>query len=143
MENWVSYVVAIAVGVVIGLGIVWRRSGEFKLDKRKLLEHCFGEAVYARSFSLSETRDWIKEREKLLKDGCKALVAKVNNETLKMLGKELKLDFDSDDEKYLVIVLVSRQDNAIKDSVLIKYEELNAQLEDALAKGNGALVVEG
>ena len=144
MENFWYYILAAAVGIALGLFIAYKivKGKKFKLDKHKVLKHCFGEPVYAGTFSLGEAKDWIKERENLLKNGCKSVIAKVNNQTLKMLGVELALNFDANPGNYLVVAIIDKDKNEIKDSVLIKYDKLNTVLEDVLAKGDGVLVVE-
>ena len=139
-----NMVIVLVIGGAIGAFIVYKlfiMKKETKEERvRKFLEHCFGEAAYAGSFSLSEARDWIKARKTLMEEGAKALVAKARNDTLKMLGRELNLALDAGN--YLVIAIVSDAEKKIKDSVLIKYDRLEPQLEDLLAKGNGVLVVE-
>ena len=45
-------------------------------------------------------------------------------------------------ENYLVLVIMTGN-KEITDSLLVKYEKLDQELENALAKGNGILVVKG
>lgn len=65
---------------------------------------------------------------------------KINDNTLKSLGKELNIGFEL--ENMMIVAIVNTQSSYIIDSVLIKYETLDQNLEKTLAKGNGVLVVE-
>ena len=64
---------------------------------------------------------------------------KVDGNTMKSLGKDLDT---RGIESYIVLVVMTG-DKQIVDSLLVKYEKLDQELEDALAKGNGILVVKG
>ena len=142
LGTWTYYVTAIVIGFILGFIAYKIWSKPKLLSKEKVLTHCFGEITYVKTFSLSEARDWIKARKNMLEDGGKASVIKVTNKNLSMLVnelKEFKLNFDTGD-KYLVLVVV--KDDEIKDSSLIKYENLNVNLEDALGS-DGNFVVEG
>jgi len=143
MENnlW-GYIIAVVIGLALGGFIAYKRlkGKKFKLDEQKVLENIFGETVYARTFTIGEARDWIKARKNLLEQGGKALILKVSNKALNMLGHELELNFDKENEKYLVIAIIQNDENIVA-STLIKYDKLNANLEDALAE-SGSLVVE-
>ena len=61
-----------------------------------------------------------------------------------MFGLEMKkINVKIDSTQFLVIAIVSQNDNEdIIDALLVKYKTLDAKLEEALAKGNGTLVVE-
>ena len=76
----------------------------------------------------------------MLQDGAKAIVLQANSETLKGIGKDL--DIGNNLKNNLVIAIVDESCKNISDSVLIKYETLDARLDEALSKGNGVLVVE-
>lgn len=136
------------VGVMVGgiaLGIILDRitiavMENKRLEKEKILEKCFGEPMYTSLFSMSEVRDWIKSRETLLQNGAKAVVLKANSETLRGIGKDL--DIGNNLKNNLVIAIIDETSKNISDSVLIKYETLDAKLDEALNKGNGVLVVE-
>ncbi|MBQ4418252.1 MAG: hypothetical protein II870_01340 [Synergistaceae bacterium] len=106
------------------------------------LEKYFDAPVHASIFTLREVRDWIQKYSKLLDKGCKAIVYKVNNNTLNMFGSDFNVNFNFDVEKYLAIVIASKSADQIKYSVLINYDSLDQQLENALAPGNGVLVIE-
>ena len=136
------------VGMMVGgiaLGIILDRiviavAENRKIEKEKVLEKCFGEPMYTNSFSMSEVRDWIKSREEMLQNGAKAIVVKANSETLRRIGKDL--DIGNNLKNNIVIAIVDETGKSITDSVLIKYEVLDAKLEESLDKGNGVLVVE-
>ena len=108
------------------------------------LKKYFSAPVHASIFTLREVKDWIQKYSKLLDKGCKAIVFKVNNKTLKTFGIEFNVNFNFDIEKYLAIVIASRSADQIriKYSVLINYDSLDQQLENELAPGNGVLVIE-
>lgn len=129
----------IAIGIIldrIAVAVMENR----KLEKEKILERCFGEPMYTSSFSMSEVRDWIKARESLLQNGAKAIVLKANSETLRRIGKDL--DIGNNLKNNIIIAIVDEASKNISDSVLVKYETLDAKLEEALSNGNGVLVVE-
>lgn len=144
MIKYVGFFVGgIAVGIAAGIiidRILASISEKRKVDQDKILENCFGEPMYASSFSMGEVRDWIKSREEMLKNGAKAIVLKANSETLQRIGKDLAIGKDL--KNNIVIAIVDETNKNITDSVLIKYETLDEKLEEALDKGNGVLVVE-
>lgn len=138
-----KYVVAAAGGVVAGIVIyklIEHYRNNQKTEKARILEQCFGEPMLASTFSMREVRDWIKAREDKLKGGSKAAVLKVNETTLKSFGKDL--DIGDGLENNIVIAIVNSTTKEIEESVLVKYEKLDANLEMALDRGNGVLVVE-
>ena len=129
----------IAIGIILDKMIIAVMENK-KLEREKILEKCFGEPMYTSLFSMAEVRDWIKSRETLLQDGAKAIVLQANSETLKGIGKDL--DIGNNLKNNLVIAIVDESCKNISDSVLIKYETLDARLDEALSKGNGVIVVE-
>lgn len=133
----------IAVGVVIGIAIqkqIEQTEKNKKTERSKILETCFGEPMYTNTLSMTEVRDWIKAREEKLKSGSKAVVMKVNETTLRNIGKELNIGDGV--ENNVVIAIINSATKEIDDSALVKYEKLDTRLEAALNKGNGVLVVE-
>ena len=137
-----NYVVTFAAGVAAGIVLekALSKMQESKvMGRAEALRACFGEPMCTTTFTFAEAKEWIKARESALSGGSKAIVAKVNSNTLKGLGKEMNIDGV---ENYLIMAIVSK-DNDIQDSVLIKYERIDQELDTALEKGNGALVVEG
>lgn len=140
MVKYVGIMVGgIALGIILDRIIIAVMENK-KLEKEKILEKCFGEPMYTSSFSMGEVRDWIKSRETMLQNGAKAIVLKANSETLRRIGKDL--DIGNNLKNNIVIAIVDEASNNISDSVLIKYEILDAKLDEALSKGNGVLVVE-
>ena len=133
----------IAVGAAVG-GIVHKMIVQAEKNKKseraKLLENCFGEPMYTNTLSMTEVKDWIKAREEKIKSGSKAVVMKVNETTLRNIGKDLDIGDGVDNN--IVIAIVNSATKEIDDSTLIKYEKLDSNLESALSKGNGVLVVE-
>ncbi len=142
-----KYVLAAAGGIAIGIavGVILQKQLEQaeknkKSERAKLLESCFGEPMYTNTLSMTEVKDWIKAREEKIKSGSKAVVLKVNETTLRNIGKELNIGDGV--ENNLVIAIINNTTKEIDDSTLIKYEKLDTRLESALSKGNGVLVVE-
>lgn len=139
----------LAIGFIIGYMIGKKRGASaLPLDPPPTLEEVlaemFGDATYAASFSLRDARDWVKARKDKLEVGYKAMIFKVNSKAMSMFGHKLrKINIDVDSEKFLVIAIVSVNDNEdVTDSLLVKYERLSANLEEALSKGDGVMVVE-
>ena len=142
---WITVTVVLALAAALGF---WARKFFIRksdpcIDLEKLLTDLFGQAVYSVTFSLREARDWIKARQDKLNAGKKAVVCKINSQTLPMFGLELKkLNLKIDSTQFLVIAIMSQNDSEdIIDSLLVKYKTLDAKLEEALAKGKGTLVV--
>ena len=140
-----NYVLAVSAGVVAGvaIGIVIEKNlakmnASNVMERSEILRNTFGEPMCTTKFSLNEAKEWIKARQNLLDEGSKAIVLKANSQTMKNLGKTINLDGV---ENYLIIAVVSKA-NDIQNSVLIKYEKLDDELEKLLEKGNGTLVVE-
>ena len=52
------------------------------------------------------------------------------------------MDIGNNLKNNIVIAIVDEASKNISDSVLVKYETLDAKLEEALSNGNGVLVVE-
>ena len=133
----------VAVGIAAGL-IIYKIIEQSKTvrqeDSSKILENCFGSPMYASTFSISEVKDWLKNREDLINNGSKAVILKANAQTLKNIGKDL--DIGDGAEKNLIIAITDEVNKAVKDSVLVKYDKLDEKLESALNAGNGILVVE-
>ena len=125
--------------------LVWRKflkPEQPKVNIEKILADIFGEPVYATNFSLREARDWVRARQHELKAGSKAVLCKVNSKTMHMFGQELKtLNVDIDAEKFLVVAIVNINNN-FSDTLLVKYDKLTSNLEEALSDGDGTLVVE-
>lgn len=143
MEKW-KIVLIVCVCLVILIVTVWliRKLLELRnLKNQSTLETCFGEPLYSDYFTLKEAKDWIKERESQLKNGCKAIVLKATKDTMKSLGKEIEVETNAGN--FLVIAIVNGSTQSINDSVLIKYDSLDDKLEEALGKGNGVLVIGG
>lgn len=131
-------------GIVVGAAadrLAVRRK-ESKIERRRrILYSCFGDPMFAGTFSLSEARDWVKARSEQLEEGCRAVVCKASNRNFKMLHQELEIDLDK--EQYLIVAIVNDNDkDNIRESLLVRYDRLDAKLENALSKGDGVLVVE-
>lgn len=139
----VDYVITFAAGAAIGVLLdkfVFAKMQESGIQSRTdALRACFGEPMSATRFTFQEVKDWINARKDQLSNGAKAAVVKVNENTMKSIGKDL----DTRGMDNYIVLLVMTEDKQISESLLIKYETLDRELEDALAKGNGILVVKG
>lgn len=139
----VDYVITFAAGAAVGVLLdkfVFIKMQESGIQSRTdALRVCFGEPMSATKFTFQEVKEWIHARKDQLVDGAKAAVVKVNESTMKSIGKNLDT---RGVENYIVLVIMTG-DKQIEDSLLVKYETLDQELEDALAKGNGILVVKG
>lgn len=137
----VDYMITFAAGAAAGVlleKLVFTKMQENDIQCRTdALRKCFGEPVSATKFTFSEVKEWIYARKDQLVNDTKAAVVKVNGNTMKSLGKDLDT---RGVENYIVLVIMTG-DKQIADSLLVKYEKLDRELEDALAKGNGILVV--
>lgn len=130
----------VAIGIIIEKLIAQMKENQ-RIEHSKILESCFGEPMYTNCFSMEEVKEWLKGREDKLKAGAKAVILKANKNTLQKIGKDLDIGENSD--KNIIIAIVDESNQSIEDSILIKYEKLDDALENALAKGDGVLVVEG
>lgn len=139
----VDYVITFAAGAAIGVLLdkfVFTKMQENGIQNRTdALRACFGEPMSATKFTFAEVKEWIQGRKGQLVDDAKAAVVKVDENTMKSLGKNLDT---RGVENYIVLVIMT-SDKQIADSLLVKYEKLDQELENALAKGNGILVVRG
>lgn len=140
----VKYVLSVAGGVAVGIiiaKIIMQMKENQKIERSKILENCFGAPMCTNQFSMNEVREWIKGREDKLKAGAKAVILKANKSTLQKIGKDL--DIGEGISNNIIIAIVNEATNDIEDSILVKYETLDDDLESALANGNGVLIVEG
>ena len=171
MESDVVGVIGLAYEVMKDtIGISWIRAGVFLvlisiigyfLCKRKqpstpppplpqpevrILEKLFGSTVYAANFGLRDVREWTRPRESKLRSGSQAVVFKVNSKALKMYVSDFKrlgLDFDDHERigKFLVIVIYDDKMQTCTDSLLVKYHDLDKQLDDVLASGGDKFIL--
>ena len=133
-----NYVFTFAAGLAAGIVLEKALSKMYTstvAGRTDTLRACFGEPMCTTTFTFNEAKEWIKSRETALSNGSKAVIAKANSKTLKGLGKEMNIDGV---DNYLVMAIIN-QSNDIQDSILIKYECLDQDLENSLAKGNGIL----
>ena len=138
----VKYILTVAGGIVIGIIIekmIIQSKENKKLECSRLLEQCFGQAMFTSNLSMKEVQEWIKGREDRIKSGSKAIILKANKSTLSKIGKDIEV---WEDNNNIVIAIVDDVTHNIEDSVLIKYEKLDQALENSLAKGDGVFVVE-
>lgn len=162
-DNSLFFLLGSAFGAACGVALeklvfprLWASSDN--QSGEEALKNCFGEPMVTTTLTLSEVRDWIQARKDLLVNGTKAVVAKVDEETMKSLGERFDLRKIGN---YLILAIMKAPtkgttpqpgskegkrrfgDDEMVASLLIKYEKLDQELESLLAKGNGVLVVKG
>ena len=115
--------------------IIWRVYGS-NGDKSKVLESVFGEPTHTGTFTLSEAMTWVKSH---FRTGCQGAIFRADCAALKNYAPDV--DFSSGLENYLVMVILDKSGGAMQDSVLVKFEKLDANLEEALGD-EGMLVIE-
>ena len=128
-EYLASAIGGVAIGILLEK-LIAKHKIEAKIKFANALEIVFGEPLYVNSFSLLDVTTWLK----------KTAIMKARPELLKAF--EHDLDFSEGIEKALVIVIYDTSTNEKIDSLLVKYEKLDSDLEAALDKGNGVMVVE-
>lgn len=138
----VDYMISFAAGTATGVLLekfVFAKMRESGIQSRtNALQACFGEPMSTTRLTYQEVVQWINARRDQLVDNTKAAVVKVDENTMKSLGKDLDT---RGVENYIVLVIMTG-DKQITDSLLIKYEKLDQELENSLARGNGVLVVQ-
>lgn len=137
----VNYVITLAAGAAAGVLLekfVFSKMQENGIRNRTdALRACFGEPMSATRFTFQEVKEWIEARKDQLDKDAKAAVVKVDEHTMKSLGKDL----DTRGVENYIVLAIMTEDKKITDSLLVKYGTLDQELEDALAKGDGVLVV--
>ena len=104
--------------------------------QRLILEACFGETVYADTFSFLEAVNWVKRHARLLKDGASVLIFKMDDAKFnEMFGKSFK-DVVLNDDQYLVLTIMRDGNPDETNSLLVKYENLDSRLQAELADGS-------
>lgn len=139
----VDFVITFAAGAAVGVALEKFVFAKMKADgiqsRTDALRACFGEPMSATTLTFTEVKNWIQARKDQLVSDAKAAVVNVDENTMRSLGKNLDT---RGVENYLVLVIMT-ENKEITDSLLVKYEKLDQELENALAKGNGILVVKG
>ena len=141
MEPIVIAGIAAGAAIVAGTICFAVRAGKKPDNPEKLLETCFGEHTYIQNVTLAQVRDWIKNREDMLRNNSKAIVFKLNSDNVKKINKII--DISRLDGNYLAITIMEQSSNEMLESILIKYDTLEDNLEEFLAKGNGTAVIGG
>lgn len=130
--------------IVIGAFTYWlinKLSDLQSENQEEMLKKCFGDPMHVDKFTLDQAKNWIKARESAIRNGAKALVLKVNKDTMKSLGEKWIPETEIDN--FLVVAIVDVNNKDVGDTLLIKYNELDENLEKLLEKGDGTLVVGG
>lgn len=103
---------------------------------RKTLEETFGEPMHTGTFTLSEATTWLKAH---FRDGCEGVIVRTDCAALKKFAPNLNLG--ESEETYLVMIILDKASNVMRDSVLVKFEALDSGLKEALGN-EGMLVIE-
>lgn len=135
----ITFAAGAAVGVALEKFVFAKMKANGIQSRTDALRACFGEPMSATTITFAEVKEWIQARKEQLVGGAKAAVVKVDESTMKSLGKDLDT---RGVENYLLLVITTGN-KQIADSLLVKYEKMDQELESAIAKGNGILVVKG
>ena len=148
--EWVRIGMFLILGVIIGcyLGSKNKSGGDPAGNDELeflILKKLFGSPVYAVNFGLRDVREWITSRSSQLQNGSQAVVLKVNSKALKMFVGELKrlgLNFDDYKRigKFLVVVIYDDVRQDYTDSLLVKYQSLDKQLDNLLASSGDKFI---
>ena len=136
-----EWIVPVGVGITIGVvatSLIIANNKRHKQEDKDALIKCFGEPMYAGEFSFEEAVSWISKRKNLLSDSVKAVITKIKPELLEKIGA--KADINGEVENYLLMAILNEK--TIVESVLVKYEQLDDELEKRLLSGEGTMVVE-
>ena len=122
---YLGYVVGVAAVAGIIIAILAAKASRMQkenkpIDREALLEEAFGDHMYADCFSYSEAVEWIKQHKEALNQNAKALVMKVNDETMNAIGQNLHLGQSMDN--YLLIAVVDMVTKEMLASILVKYD---------------------
>ena len=117
-------------------GAYQRAQDDMDIDRSKILEQTFGEPMHTGTFTLSEATVWLKSH---IQDGCQGVILRADCASLKTYAP--KLDLGRGLENYLVMAVVDKAANAMREHVLVKFETLDENLEEALGS-EGTLVIE-
>lgn len=127
-------------GVIVGAALDRIIIAITKKEKAEdTLKRIFGDPSTVTTFTFDEALDWITQHDDLMQKGHEAAIFKADNQNLSMVNKKYHLDFGAD--KYLVVAIRKKQTKKFTDSLLVKYDRLDARLESELAKGNGFMVI--
>lgn len=137
LNFFITFTLGTATGVALEKFVFARMREEGIKSRTDALRICFGEPMFATTFTFAEVKEWIKARKDQLVDDTAIAVVKIDESTMKSLGKDLDT---RGIENYLVLVVLTK-DKQITESLLVKYERLDQDLDNTLAKGNGVLVV--
>lgn len=139
----ITFAAGAASGMAVGVALEKFVFAKMKADgiqsRADALKAYYGEPMSATTLTFAEVKDWIMIRKDQLANDAKAAVVKVDKNTMRSLGQNLDT---RGVENYLVLVIMT-ENKQITDSLLVKYDKLDKELENALAKGNGILVVKG
>lgn len=143
MDTWKIIIVAASVSAAVTMLILLaiKSKGNNMQNDELILKRCFGDPVLSGQFSFQNAKEWFLHRKDKISSGHKGIILKATSENLKSLGTECRINFNADN--YLILAIVNMQDHDITDSVLIKYNSIDDQLERNLESGNGVLVIGG
>ena len=141
-------IVVVTVGVVT-LGVVTYfviknlKNTSSNLTVEETLEACFGEPMQTSLFTIDMAKRWLKNRADKLKENSKALIMKATYSNLLSIGIDKQFKEDYSNVNYLIIALVDTENESVVDSVLVRYDELEDNLEKLLEQGDGTVIITG
>lgn len=142
MEVWKICLIAAGASAAVTLLILLLRAKAPKgQNDEQILISCFGNPVLTDVFTYQQAKQWLLQRRNLIESGQKGIVLKASPEALKTLGSQYDLNLSADN--YAVMAIVNMQTHEITESVLIKYNSLDDELEQKLSVGNGIMVIGG
>lgn len=100
------------------------------ISGEEALKQCFGDPIYSEVFTLNEAKKWITANKDKITDGKKAAIMKVNDKFLESIGKSSLIG--NVGYNYLILTISAPEDKNYNDSALIKYNELDGELEKLL-----------
>lgn len=142
MEAWKLFLIIGGASAAVTLFILLLRAKvKNSQTDEQVLRNCFGDPILADEFTFQQAKQWLLTRKSLIESGQKGIILKATPEALQTLGDQFELKMST--ENYIVLAIVNMQSHEITESVLIKYNSLDDELEQNLAAGNGTLVIGG
>ena len=141
-----EYAVVGAAGVLIGVladRLIVALNKKRKEDYEQTLIKAFGNPIYLNEIGLDDVYEWANARKEKLAGGSKVVIMRANAKQLRDYVADLPDSGSANSLMLMALIDCSGEKPCIAESILIKFANLEQALESELAKGNGALVVEG
>ncbi len=154
MDSKTFWLIVFTIGALaVGIGIYIYLKGKKEARERTRIDtknalKMFGEPIYANTFSVEDIQNWASQYKEAMKNGGKALAAKVNNETFELMVRQMRdegysVDFNA--HEYFSCIYLEAADASGKQlgRALVKYKSLTPILEQLLERGNGKFTIGG